>query len=134
MSKTLRDCLMHKDVQSIYVKALGPKLSSETVGNVYVSCTDTDYEFPFDVVQKQGGDAVAIPIENLMIEINEKFIPERITIGALIRFTDKDGQYYDCVKPLTVVEPDQLIKMIQGYGRVSLGAARECETLMRLLI
>ena len=37
-------------------------------------------------------------------------------------------------QPLTVVEPDQLIKMIQGYGRVSLGAAREYETLMRLLI
>mgnify|MGYP006104279917 CR=1 FL=1 len=134
MSKSLYDCLMSEDVQSIFVKSLGPQFSSETVGNVYVSCTDSDYEFPFDDVQSQGGDSIAIPIGKLAVKINEKFIPERITIGALIRFTSTDGQHYDCVKPLVTVQPVHFINIIQGYGRVSLSAARECETLMRFLV
>lgn len=130
MEKTLYDCLMSKDIQSIYVKTLGPNISSKTVGNVYVSLQDVDYEFLFENIQANGTTATGTPIEKLVVEVHTKFIPEKMAIGIMIRFSDQIGQYYDCVQPLTNVEPEDIVKIIQGYARISLAAARECETYL----
>ena len=130
MEKTLYDCLMSTDIQSIYVKTLGLNISSKTVGNVYVSLKDVDYEFLFEAIQADGTTATGTPIEKLVVEVNTKFMPEKMAIGIMIRFSDRNGQYYDCVQPLTNVDPEDIVKIIQGYARISLAAARECETYM----